>query len=150
MDTNIFWFILSAAMFVAEFMIVGFYTLVISVAALAAAITGLFTDSLLVQVIVFSITGVVGLIYIRPFLQKKFRVNETVKRSGVDALIGEHATVKIAITPEQKGRIRLKHEDWAAASANGESFAAGDEVVVERIEGVTAIVSKVINGGGKK
>ena len=150
MDTNIFWFILSAAMFVAEFAIVGFYTLIISIAALAAAITGLFTDSLLIQVIVFSITGIIGLIYVRPFLQKKFRINETVKRSGVDALIGEHATVKVPITPEQKGRIILKHEDWTAASSTGESFAAGDEVVIERIEGVTAIVSKVVNGGGKK
>jgi len=60
-------------------------------------------------------------------------------KTGREELIGKIATVKVTLNPE--GTVFLKGERWSAISEEG-SVASGEEVVIEKIEGLTLYVTK--------
>ena len=60
-------------------------------------------------------------------------------KTGREELIGKIATVKVALNPE--GTVFLKGERWSAISEEG-SVAPGEEVVIEKIDGLTLYVTK--------
>jgi membrane-bound serine protease (ClpP class) len=62
--------------------------------------------------------------------------------TGVEGLIGQTATVIVALAPS--GRVRLRGENWAARLASGEApVRAGASVRIRGIEGITLIVEPV-------
>jgi membrane-bound serine protease (ClpP class) len=59
--------------------------------------------------------------------------------TGVEGLVGQTATVIVALTPS--GRVRLRGENWAARLASGDGMArVGDLVRVTAIDHITLIV----------
>jgi membrane-bound serine protease (ClpP class) len=62
--------------------------------------------------------------------------------TGVEGLIGQTATVIVALAPA--GRVRLRGENWAARLSSGEGSARlGDVVRITGIDGMTLIVEEV-------
>ena len=58
---------------------------------------------------------------------------------GAEELIGRKALVKTALNP--KGNVFIEGEFWAAISESGQ-VAAGEEVIITKVEGMTLFVSK--------
>ncbi len=76
-------------------------------------------------------------------------VRGRLKRPGIhtntDALIGQRALVTQAVNEHQPGQVRLRDEVWRARPAAGEAgtLEAGNEVIVEGVDGVTLLVRRV-------
>jgi membrane-bound serine protease (ClpP class) len=60
--------------------------------------------------------------------------------TGSEELIGERAVVRSALDPV--GHVFVKGALWRATGADSASFGVGDEVVVERVDGLTLTVKK--------
>jgi membrane protein implicated in regulation of membrane protease activity len=75
-------------------------------------------------------------------------VRARLKRPGLhtntDALIGQRALVTKAISAHEPGQVRLRDEVWRARPTAGEAgaLAAGSEVIVEGVDGVTLLVRR--------
>jgi membrane-bound serine protease (ClpP class) len=64
--------------------------------------------------------------------------------TGAEALVG---AIAVAATPcEPEGQVRLAGELWGAVCAEGAR--PGDRVVVERVDGLTLVVSRVHSARG--
>ena len=67
-------------------------------------------------------------------------------RTNVDSLIGKKAFVIKDIRKNKKGQVKAEGAVWTAQSGNGAEIEIGSECIVERIEGVTLIVSAEKSG----
>jgi membrane-bound serine protease (ClpP class) len=61
-------------------------------------------------------------------------------RTGIEELIGAHAVVRSPLDPV--GHVFVRGALWRATGADSERIEAGDEVVVERVDGLTLTVRK--------
>jgi membrane-bound serine protease (ClpP class) len=66
--------------------------------------------------------------------------------TGSEELIGERAVVRSALDPV--GHVFVKGALWRATGSDSASFGVGDEVVVERVDGLTLTVRKPENTSG--
>lgn len=107
--------------------------------AIAAAITTIFTSSILIQVIVFFLVSAICLAVTRPFV-KKITKNKKV-RTNADSLIGKKGILTMDVNNEKGlGQVNVGGQIWSARTADGTLLKAGQNVVVEQIEGVKLIV----------
>lgn len=110
--------------------------------ALAAAIAALLGAPVWGQIAAFLVVSVGLLLSLRPFLQKSIRSDGTA--TNVDSNIG-----KIAVVVEKidnlhgSGRVMIDRVDWTARSEDGSVIEVGEEVQVQRIEGVKVCVRRV-------
>jgi membrane-bound serine protease (ClpP class) len=64
--------------------------------------------------------------------------------TGTEELVGERAIIRSRLNPV--GHVFLHGALWRATGANSTSFEVGDEVVVEKVDGLTLTVRKPENG----
>ena len=64
------------------------------------------------------------------------------EKTNADSLIGIKAVVLQTITEWEKGQVKINGAVWTAASVDGAVIPAGDECIIEKIEGVTLIVKE--------
>ncbi|HBV82108.1 MAG TPA: NfeD family protein [Lachnospiraceae bacterium] len=110
-----------------------------SLGALTAAAAG---ASLKVQIIVFTITAFLLLIFTRPILKKalSFKFTDTNTRKN----IGKLAVITQTVNPLlNTGRARLEDTDWIAVSENALEINVGTTVRVTDIDGAKLIVVPV-------
>lgn len=92
-----------------------------------------------IQLLIFTIASVAGLLLLRP-IARRHMLQPQLERFGVDALIGKAAYVLQEVTG-QNGRIRLDGEEWTARAYDQDVvIPAGTTVTVMQIRGSTAIV----------
>ena len=94
------------------------------------------------QILLFLIISSVLLIFTRPVAVKKLKVGR--EKTNTDSLIGEKALVIKEITEFEKGLVKLHGMEWSARSVDGSAIAKNATCRVERIEGVTLVVGKVV------
>ena len=94
------------------------------------------------QILLFLIISSVLLIFTRPVAVKKLKVGR--EKTNTDSLIGEKALVIKDITEFEKGLVKLHGMEWSARSVGGSAIAKNATCRVERIEGVTLVVGKVV------
>lgn len=135
---TIVWLITFFALLLIEFITVGLVCLWFAVGAFFALAVSFFTESIMVQSIVFVVISVVALIITRPLI-KKFKV-VNIEPTNLDRVIGKDALVTIDITPSKYGEVDVLGTIWTAASK--ERLEVGTKVVVEKIEGSKLIVKK--------
>jgi membrane protein implicated in regulation of membrane protease activity len=72
------------------------------------------------------------------------RLRRPVVPTNIDALIGQRGLVTQAVLEHQPGQVRVRDEVWRARPTKGETgeLAAGTEVMVEGVEGVTLLVRR--------
>ncbi len=107
--------------------------------ALAGAVTGLFTDNLLLQALVALVVSLSALFVVRPIALRHLRTPLAI-RTGTDALVGVQGLVIEAVDGDG-GRVKIKGEVWSARAYDpSSSIAAGRHVEIVQIDGATAVV----------
>jgi membrane protein implicated in regulation of membrane protease activity len=111
----------------------------VSLGAVAGAITAGLTDNVALQVIVFCVVSTALVLAVRP-IARRSRAQLPGVSTGIEALKGRSAIV-VERVDGARGQIKLAGEVWSARSLDsGETFEPGREVSVVEIDGATAVV----------
>ena len=132
------WFIAFVILLVIELATVNLVTIWFAIGAVAAIITTLFTDSILIQSIVFVVVSVIALLITKPLIKKfkKFEVEPT----NSDRVIGKVGDVTKKIEKNKYGEVKVYGNTWTASSKD--VIEVGERVKVSSIDGVKLIVEK--------
>ena len=136
------WLIIMAVMIVVEISAPGLVSIWFAAGALAAYVSALLGASTAIQVMAFVLVSVVLLLLTRP-LAKKF-INERAAKTNKDTIPGRTAIVTEEVNNlAATGRVTIDGLPWTARAATEEEvIPVGEEVVVEKIEGVKCIVKR--------
>ncbi|MDR2401212.1 MAG: NfeD family protein [Deferribacteraceae bacterium] len=107
-------------------------------ALLMVLLTLIFDIPHLLQIALFLTIAILLLLFTRPFTVKKLNVGKA--KTNVNALWGMNAVVIKKISKYERGEIKVGGQIWGAVSADGGEIGEGSEVIIERIEGVKAVV----------
>lgn len=111
----------------------------LSVGAVAGAVTAGLGGGIVLQVVVFAAVSVALIAVVRP-VAARHRAGRPELATGVEALKGRTAVV-LERVDASGGRIKLAGEVWSARALDtAQSFEAGREVDVVEIDGATAVV----------
>ena len=136
---TIFWLIFAVVMAVLEGVTVQLVSIWFTIGGVAACITSLFTDNIIIQAAVFVAVSGIALAVTRPLVKKiKRRGSEP---TNADRYIGKTAVVVKAIdNAKAEGMVKVDNEKWTARSVSGAPIPAGTTVTVTAIEGVKLMV----------
>lgn len=130
------WFIAFAILILIELFTINLVTVWFAIGAFASLITSLYTDSIIIQLIVFLVVSVISLLITKP-LMKKLKIKEIIPTNS-DRVIGEIATVTKEIEKDKYGEVKVLGNIWTACC--DEKVAVGVKVKVLAIDGVKLIV----------
>lgn len=134
------WLILAGMFLIIEIISVGFLVFWFSIGALIAMVASLFIKSIVAQATIFVISSAILLFVTRPFVSKITQKDEVVK-TNVYSIEGKVAKVVVDVDPiEGKGQIKVDGETWSAKSYNDTVIPKDTEVLIEKVDGVKAIV----------
>jgi len=134
------WLGATVVLFIAEAVTVNLVTVWFALGALAAFIAAVAGAELWLQIVLFLAVTVITLIFTRPIAKK--HINGKHEATNADMVIGKTAVVTEDIDNlAGKGAVTCMGKVWTARSLNDEKFTVGDEVTVEKIQGVKLIVS---------
>lgn len=143
MAPALIWLIAALALAGAEALTGDMFLLMLGGGALAAAGSSLVFDDYWVQGAVFAVVSMLLLVLVRPALRKHF-MSGTGMPEPIKALEGKAALVLDRVA-RHEGQVKLDGEIWTARPLNeADVFEAGDHVTVVKIDGATAVVSKVL------
>ncbi|MBQ4100617.1 MAG: NfeD family protein [Oscillospiraceae bacterium] len=109
--------------------------------AVVTFIVSLFSAPIPAQVIIFIAVSIVVLVASRPLVKKY--IQPKIVKTNADAIIGKTAVVISPVSNlDMKGRVSVSGLDWAAISEDEQTYQEGEQVVVQKIDGVKLIVSK--------
>lgn len=110
--------------------------------AIVAVVLDFFSVELIVQVLVFLVVSVIGIVIARLFL-KKFRADSDSK-TNINAIIGERCVVTERIDNYAGcGQARVNGQIWSARGAfENDCFEVGEVLNIVAIEGVKLICKK--------
>ena len=132
------WFIAFIILLIIELATVNLVTIWFAIGAVAAIISTIFTDSIVIQSIVFGVVSLLSLLITKPLI-KKFKGFE-VEATNSDRVIGKIGEVTKKITSNKYGEVKIFGNIWTATSE--EELEAGQKVKVLSIDGVKLIVKK--------
>ena len=134
----IWWFVAFLVLLFIELVTVNLVSIWFVIGSLAAIVTSFFTDSIVIQTIVFIVVSVSVLIIVRPLVKKfkKFDLTPT----NYDRVIGKVGDVTKKIERNKYGEVKIFGNTWTASSK--EEIDVGSKVKVLSIEGVKLIVEK--------
>lgn len=114
----------------------------VSIWFVMSAIVSLFSsfviDSFYIQFAIFVCLGIVLMLLTRPYLVKKLTTKK--ESTNLDRVIGMEGIVTEEITKTKIGEVKVDGKRWSAISK--ELIKVGEEVIIERIDGVKLIVRK--------
>lgn len=87
----------------------------------------------------FSLLAVGSLLTLRGPIQRWLKRSQ-MPAVEVDSLLGETAVLAQDLAPGARGQAELRGTTWSARNAGQQTLAAGQECVVERVEGLTLFV----------
>ena len=136
------WIALAIVMVLVEITTVQLVSVWFMVGALCAALTTLFTDSIVIQLAVFVGVSLLALLVTRP-LVRRLKENRVQLRTNIDRLPGEKG---VMLTPventESVGQAKVLGKVWSVKTDNP-PLKEGDTVRVIAVDGVKLIVEKV-------
>jgi len=135
---SIIWFVAFLLLLIIEIVTINLVTIWFAFGAIAAMIATIFTDSVIVQVVVFLVVSVISLILTKPLMKafKKFEFQPT----NSDRVIGKVGEVTKEIANNEYGEVKVFGSIWTATS--DKKIAVGEKVKVISIDGVKLIVEK--------
>lgn len=138
----IFWFSLSAILFIVELLTVGLVCIWWAIGAIVAGIVAMLDVSIPVQIIVQNIVSILLFLSVRPIVKE--RMMKHTEKTNVDSIAGKIGDVEEEISSATgQGRVMLEGMDWLAKASDNSTIPVGAQVVVERVEGVKLIVKEV-------
>lgn len=114
----------------------------VSIWFVMSAIVSLFVsfaiDSFYIQFAIFVCLGIILMLLTRPYLVKKLTNKK--ESTNLDRVIGTEGIVTEEITKLKVGEVKVDGKRWSAIS--NELIKVGEEVIIERIDGVKLVVRK--------
>lgn len=135
------WAIIGVVMMVIEIFAVSFFFLFVGIGALMTALLSWMgiTDSLIAQLIVFSVISAASMFIFRKKLQKSF--ND--KGSDYNEFKGEKAKVISPILPNRDEKVFFRGADWIAYSNSSEEILVNSTVSIKKANGIRLLVEKI-------
>lgn len=121
-----------------EGMTMGLTSIWFAIGALVALLASAIKLPFWVQLLVFSLTSILMIIYTRPVAKKVLKIGEN--KTNIDSLIGKKGIVLKEINDYQTGQVKVKGQIWTAKNAASGPLHEGDEVEIIAVEGVKLIV----------
>lgn len=135
------WIIIAVILFILEIFTSGFLVACFGVGCIVAGVIAACGFGLNVQIISFSVTTLLSLFLIRPFITKWLSKKSDKIKTNVEALIGETGIVTVTVdNSKNTGRVKVQGDDWRAESLNGEILDIGTKIEVTEIKSTTLIV----------
>lgn len=136
------WIALAIVMVLVEITTVQLVSVWFMAGALCAALTTLFTDSVVIQLAVFVGVSLLALLLTRP-LVRRLKENRVQLRTNIDRLPGEKGVMlKPVENTESVGQAKVLGKVWSVKTDNP-PLKEGDTVRVIAVDGVKLIVEKV-------
>ncbi len=105
----------------------------------AAAISCIFTDSFLIQSVVFVVVSFICLIATRPLVKKITK--QKIEHTNADSMIGRMALVTMDIVNTKgTGQVNVDGKIWSAKSVDNREIKTGANVRITGIQGVKLLV----------
>ena len=142
-----FWFGIAVVCAVIEGMTLGLTTVWFALSAVLMIFVSMLPPPFYVQCVLFALVALLLLFFTRPIALKLLHAKR--EKTNADSLIGKKAVVLQTITEWEKGQVKINGAVWTAAAVDGAVIPAGDECIIEKIEGVTLIVKKIQEGISK-
>lgn len=135
------WFAGGVLLAAAEALSGDFVLLMIGGGAIVAGIAMFLGAPLWLATVVFAVVSI-GLVFgLRPVIKRHLLSSPTIP-TGIDALRGREATV-IRAFGNDGGQVRLAGQVWTARPADeNDTFRTGESVIVQDIDGATAVVRR--------
>ena len=130
-----FWFGIAVICAVIEGMTLGLTTVWFALSAVLMIFISMLQPPFYVQCVLFALVALLLLFFTRPIALKFLHTKR--EKTNADSLIGLQT-----ITEWEKGQVKINGVVWTAASVDGAVIPAGDECIIEKIEGVTLIVKE--------
>lgn len=133
-----FWGLMFLIFIFIEIITINLVTIWFAVGSLITLFASLYVDSVVMQIVIFIITSLISLIITKP-IASKLKV-KNIEPTNLDRCIGKKGTCLKSITPKEKGEVKVLGTIWTAIS--DDTIEVGDEIIVQKIEGVKLIVKK--------
>lgn len=134
------WAIIALVLLILETLTVDFLFMMLSVGALAAAGVAIFSESLVVQITVFSVVSLLALFFVRPWVRNKINSSKVLS-SNIDAIVGKQGVTLLEVT-QNSGRVKVQGEVWSAKSVQG-AIPADLEIIVTKVSGAHLVVEPI-------
>ncbi len=121
-----------------EIATVNLVTIWFAFGSIISLFAALFIEEWIWQLVIFIVSSLISLIITKPIVSKLKVKNFT--PMNTDRVIGKRGEVVKKITPKDKGEVKVLGSIWTAISDT--TLEVGEDVVVDKIEGVKLIVSK--------
>lgn len=139
-QASLVWLGLVLVLVAIEAVTVDFTFLMIGGGALGGSVAAALGAPFAVQAVVFVVVATGLLLVVRPWMHRRFK-RVAVEAMGTSAHLGRSAVVLDRVSTSS-GTVKLAGETWTARTT-GDGIESGQEVIVERIDGATAVVSRV-------
>lgn len=107
--------------------------------AIVSAIVSVFTPDLTIQIAIFLVVSFIAVFATRPFVKRITK--KAPESTNADRYVGKTGKVITEIDNQSgKGQINVSGSIWSARSSDGTIVPVGEEVRVEKIEGVKLII----------
>lgn len=133
-----FWIVMIVLLSVIEVLTTSLTTIWFVASALLSLFVSLITDNLFIQFGIFSIVGVLLLIFTKPTLTRLLKTKQ--EKTNLDRIIGMKGIVIKDITPITNGEVKVDGKVWTATSSD--NLKEGDIVEVLEINSVKLKVKK--------
>ena len=136
------WAVLAVVCLILELTAGDFFILCFSIGAASACLTDALGGSITLQLVVFAISTLACLFFVRPFAQRFLHKGEPNRPSNADALIGRTAKVTECIEVGGRGRVAIDGDIWQAESSEQSDILEGEKVEIISRESIILTVRR--------
>ena len=137
------WLAVGMSFLVFEILSPTFFMVFFGISAFVTSIVSLFDVNIMPQMFTFIILSIIALFVFRPFAKNHLLDDSEETKTNVDALVGQEALVTEKIVPSKnEGRVKITGDSWMAISQTGEEIAAGEKVLITKVDGAKLYVKR--------
>ena len=137
------WLLVSLLCLVLELTNGDFFIMCFVIGGVFAAAVSAFSDSFMLQVIVFAVVSMLSVFFIRPIVLKYLHINKEQRLSNADAIIGRIGNVTESIVANGHGRVKIDGDSWKAVAVNNLSIEEGTRVSIVALDSIIVTVERV-------
>lgn len=137
------WLCLTMMLLIFELSSGDFYLTCFALGAALGMFTSLLQAPVWLQVLVFALSAIASIWFLRPVLLKVLHPKGHGRLSNADALIGRVGEVSQAIPPHGYGRVKIDGDDWKSLSSDNALLSVGERVRVIGRDSVILTVERV-------
>ena len=137
------WAVLAVVCLILELTAGDFFILCFSIGAASACLTDALGGSITLQLVVFAISTLACLFFVRPFAQRFLHKGEPNRPSNADALIGRKGRVVETVKASTLGRVQIDGDIWKAVTNETNDIAEGTTVCVVSRESTIITVETI-------